>query len=863
MVALVVLGLGLAVPVAAAPPAACPVEDALQTGPDGWTRISAPEFATGETSITSYAVDEMRPERLFASNGISLASSRDGGCTWREATLPDERLSVLETLAPSENGAVARRHLIDVQLPYIAASTVWALGYADVATSTAPVVEPRVLVSGDGGLTFSLRNGQLPSVARPIALRPGLAPLHAYLLLDETLPVARQSLWATTDGGLTWSATATGLPGFTDFAVDPFRKVVLAWDDTSLYASDDLGKTFRQLVIPARPLQVDVGPLFTSIAFANATRVDVGPWGQILGPTPDLVTSVAVGPEPGLVATSSTVDGVVIDPPLTRGNAPMVDATPEDVVLSDLTIGQTKVDGEHVLYGKSPRALYRRSIPNDYSIPPPPKRDIVVKRRLPPPPGKPSLEPAGGVVTLRPGERRRVGYDLVLPPAPTPLDVYFMTDSTGSMRDAIGAVQDGVQDIVDDLTAAGIDLHFGVADFRDYPQTPNGDEGVEGTYPYKRHRAVGPVNGDLGDALGSITTGGGNGDDSALEAVYQAVTGAGRDGVTADIAPGQGAEFRADALKVVLVASDDEMREPAVTEPWNAGPSMDTVIDTLNEHGVEVVGIRVDSGAGGGNPRAQMEELARGAGSLAPEGGIDCDGDDEPDLDEGDPLVCDFSSSDESIAPAFINMLRGLKDFADVHVGVRGPRDVVRHLGDTTFEHVNVKALNSFDVPVEYACTPPRYGTDTPVTISGVLRGETLVSGTATIRCLAPVVAPVIPPVIPREPPRPPRAVAAPPPPPPQPNPNMNPNPNPNPQAQGQGGMATQEDQQQQLALADNDITEDEELAFSAIDESEDVAPSATLLAGVLVACAAAGTQLHLARRVRTATNPSRPGARP
>lgn len=857
--ALLLGALCVAVPATAAP--ACAVTGAIRTGSDGWTRIAAPAFSVGGDAMTTYAVDEMRPDRLFATNGVSISSTRDGGCTWTEAALPPEQLAGLGPLG-GESGGVVQRRLLDLRLAGVSSSTVWAAALNEVANGATPLVEPRVLVSDDGGRTFTARTTGLPRFGRPVALRVGLTPLTAYLLVQEDVPTSRRTLYLTTNAGSLWTEVATGLPALADFAVDPFRRVLWGWNDQALFQSADSGKTWQRVQTPAAPVAVDVAPMFTAIALANGERFDVAAIGVMRSTVPEHLTSVTAGSEYGLVAASSVVAGVTVEPPLRVPGRRTVDVTPDDVSLSRLNLAQVTVGGEYVLYGFSPRGIFRRALPYDFAIPPPPKPVVTVKKRLPPPPGKPALRPGGSLVTLKPGEKRTVPYDLVLPPTPTPLDVYFMTDSTGSMAGAIAAVQASVQDIVDDLTAAGINLHFGVADFRDYPQAPADST----TYPYKRRRAVGPVNDDLADALASITTGGGNGDDSALEAVYQAVTGAGRTGLTATIPPGEDAEFRRDALKVVLVASDDEMRDPSPTEPWNAGPSKEAVIQALVENDVEVVGIRVDSGPGGGNPRPEMEELAEGAGSVAPPGGVDCDGDDEPDIDEGEPLVCDFTSSDDSIAPAFINMLRGLRDLADVHVGVNGPRDVVRHLGDTTFESVNVKALNTLPVPVEYACTPARYGTDTPVTISGSLRGATLVSTTATVRCLAPrKAAPVIPPVVPKPPPPPLRAAAVAPPPPPQPNPNVNPNPNPNPQAQGQGGLAAEENQQHQLALADNELPEDEELAFSALDTRNDVTPAVTLVAGMLVACAAAGTQLHLARRTRLATNPSRTprGARP
>ena len=861
--ALVLAALSLAVPAHAAP-VSCPVEGAVRTGPDGWTRIAGPVFPAGGDTMTSYAVDEMRPERLFATNGVGISSSRDGGCTWIGATLPEEELSALTPLG-GESGGVSQRKLLDVTLPFVAASTVWAYGITDVAVGGGtPMAQPRVLLSADGGRSFALANGTtapLPRFGRPVALRTAASPLEAFLLMDESVPVETRSLFRTTNGGVEWTRLPALPAEFTDVAVDFFRGVLWAWNDSGLFQTADNGVTWVQIGTPAPPVRVDVATLFTTIVLQNGARLDfVGARRVLMLPAPDLVTSVTAGPELGMVATSSVTDGVQLDPPLRIQNRKPIDVTPEDVTLSDLNLGQSKLDDKYVLYGFSPRALYRRAIPDDFDIPPPPIPVVVLEKAVPPPPKKPFLRPAGGIVTLKPGEARKVTYDLVLPPTPTPLDVFFMTDSTGSMRDAIGAVQEGVQDIVDDLSAAGIDLHFGVADFRDYPQQPNDSA----TYPYKRHRAVGPIDDDLADALAGITTGGGSsdGDDSALEAIYQAVTGAGRDGLTADIPAGQGAEFRKDSLKVVLVASDDEMRDPGPAAPYNAGPTKDTVIDALNDNGVEIVGIRVKTSSA--DPRPEMEELAKGAGSVATAGGVDCDGDEEPDIDEGEPLVCDFSSSDDSIAPAFINMLRGIKDLADVNVGVKGPRDVVRHLGEGTFEAVNVKAFNTLPVPVQFRCTEAYFGTDTPVTISGTLRGKTLVTATATVRCLAPPPDVQIPPVIPKPPPRPLRAAAVPPPPPPQPNPNVNPNPNPNPQAQGNAGFASQEEQQSELALAENDITpgNDEELAFSMLDQRTDVTPAVTLVAGMVIACAAAGTQLQLARRTRVASNPSR-GARP
>ena len=652
MLALGVVATTFAVPAGAAP-ARCAVQGAFETGKDKWTRIAGPSFAAGGDTMTAYAVDEFDPDRLVATNGVGIASSRDGGCTWTEAAIPPEDLAVADPLG-GEDGRVAQRRLVDVAMPLVGAGTVWSIGFTEVVAGGTPLVEPRVLLSTDGGRTFAERAGGLPRFAKPLAVQ-GIGATLAFLLVEQTVPTASRALWGTTDGGTSWKQIGNTVP-YDDIAVDPFRGLVWAWNEEGLHVSRDYGMTWGSLPV-ATPLRVDVSPAFTTVAFADGTRNDyysADRWSP--APVPESLTSVAAGPVFGLVASSSVVSGVTVDPPAAVAKKPF-DVTPQDATVSDLNVMQVLVDDQFLLYAFNPRALYRRPVSRDFSAPPPPPVDVTVRPPVLPPPPKPGLRPGGTVITLKPGEKRRVPYDLVLPPTPTPLDVYFMTDSTGSMRDAIAAVQEGVQDIVDDLTRAGIDLHFGVADFRDYPQTPAGDDA---TYPYRRRREVGPIDEDLAEALESISTGGGNGDDSALEAIYQAVTGAGRTGVTASIPPGLGAQFRRDALKVVLVASDDEMREPSATEPWNAGPSKQTVIDTLVRNDVEVVGIRVSSGPGGGNPGPQMVELAEGAGSVAPAGGVDCDGDGEPDIEEGGALVCDFAGGND-IAPAFIGMLRGLK----------------------------------------------------------------------------------------------------------------------------------------------------------------------------------------------------------
>src|SRR3712207_7148900 len=54
---------------------------------------------------------------------------------------------------------------------------------------------------------------------------------------------------------------------------------------------------------------------------------------------------------------------------------------------------------------------------------------------------QPALTPERQAVTLAPGETRTLPYDLELPPTSTPLDVFFLVDTTGSTQPVIGALR--------------------------------------------------------------------------------------------------------------------------------------------------------------------------------------------------------------------------------------------------------------------------------------------------------------------------------------------------------------------------------------------------------------------------------------
>jgi hypothetical protein len=827
--------------------------------PDRWERIAAPKFADGAANVIDYSLDADTDHDLVVTNGTDIYVSSDAGCQWSQSSVP-EPLPTPPSLA-GDLTPVVRSAIRQVKMAP-AGGAVWAIGVTTLVVNGTPLAQPRVLVSTDHGASFTSAAG-LPADGEPVSIAP-LGGSVAVLLFRPTGPKATTSFYVTTDGGNSWTQTGTGLPQLTGFSIggSGASSAVWAWDNNTLYRSTDFGGHFATVsAVRGGVRTVDVATAFrrpptVTVFMTSGSRryvsVDGGRSFHVAS-APAGVTSVTHGPLAGFLVVSATQENVDVEPPTATRKAPY-DASPVEANVDNVQLSQTFTGSGFVLYAANPGALWRLRIPVSFPKPPPPPllpvhvspRSAV--RQLP------ELSPNTRLVTLRPHERRRIPYQLLLPPSPTPLDVYFMTDSTGSMAGAIHDVQESVQQIVDDLANSGIDVNFGVADFRDYVNATPPPE--MSNYPYKRRRAVGPINSELSDALQSITTGGGttDGNDSGLEALYQAGTGAGRldpldpTGSQYLIQPGQGANFRKNAVKVVLVAADDEFRHPDASNaggyisPGYPGPSLQTVESMLAGLDVHVVGIKVNTNSG--DPSADMRALAAATQTFATGDGVDCDGDGTIDVPAGAPLVCPYTpGSEDGITPAFTGLLESVRDFASVDLAVQGPRDVVRPLAPTTFRDVNVKVANRLRVPVEFRCEGARFGTDTTVDMVARIKGRELARLPVDVRCLSPAqpgplaALPALPVL----------AAAIAPPPPPAQGP-VNPNPQPNPQTQPNVGAATQEEEQSELALAEGELSgDDTTLAMSA--QRRDASGAPLFLGAAALMTAAAGCCVRLSRR--------------
>ena len=83
-----------------------------------------------------------------------------------------------------------------------------------------------------------------------------------------------------------------------------------------------------------------------------------------------------------------------------------------------------------------------------------------------------TIQPNTNVLTLDTGETLDETITVTIPKnAGTPkADVYFLADTTGSMGGVLAAVQAGANNILTTLSGLGLDLIFGVGNYKDFPR---------------------------------------------------------------------------------------------------------------------------------------------------------------------------------------------------------------------------------------------------------------------------------------------------------------------------------------------------------------------------------------------------------
>jgi predicted small lipoprotein YifL len=338
------------------------------------------------------------------------------------------------------------------------------------------------------------------------------------------------------------------------------------------------------------------------------------------------------------------------------------------------------------------------------------------------PPPRPCIE--------APREIGAVTASLSVPASLAVVDVMFVIDSSGSMRDEIDTIRARLRDVVvPGIRAAIPDAAFGVALFGEFPVVPHGPPDVR---PYQMRA---PITTDVTriEAALDASPSWGNFDDpeAAIEGLYQTITG---EGYGTPSTPGYipassgcarggtgGACFRREALPIVMLITDAPMHNgpPDVSPIANYGftpppHGYEETVSLVRALGALVLGLGA-SDPSRPSPHPHLRALARDTGSL--------DGD-------GEPLTFDIGGGGGGVGAEIVGAVQFVAsevplevdalaedlpgDSVDASLVLRGmrarsadpPGNVERIEGDTFFGVIPGTEL-TFEVVVDASGLPP------------------------------------------------------------------------------------------------------------------------------------------------------------
>ena len=838
-----------------------------------WQKVAVEAFrpvqgvATVDT-VTGYAVDADQPGTVVATNGTSIKRSTHAGCEWDDVFA----LGLQPTIDVPVSGQTARITAMAVQRGRVLAA---------VREGTGPASRPHVVGSDTGRSgSFSAADSGLPPQGAPSLIKAANDGRTVYLVLQPTSsestgpvdpgplptlpPVDSPTsggkaglLYASTDSGHTWSlrTSASDLPGgsgLDHLAIDrgnPNR--LYATSNGLLYVSQDGGADFVRVRINSEDITAveTLGPgqvvAFTRSGFAlfstdGRTFVGARTLGAVTSAayrTGDRRLAVESG---GMTALYDPVSGVTV--PLSGPRA---------------TAGSFTGDqgSQSSFHGLSGHALMR------YVDPPPPGSRVIPVSVddigvPPPPPGH--ITPAARAVQLTVGTSAVYDYTLALPKSPTPLDLFFLIDTSGSMSSYIDNLKTNINKVTHAIADAGINLQVGIGTLGTGPRpgevpTPGvstQDPTDRGPKLYELFRRIGPVDKSFAKALESVgikNQPGNNPAEAQLAALEQATWGPGIKDPSSPAAaplylvqPGQGAGWRAapGVRRIIVHATDEAFDKPAGSPVKPDGSlDFDYVIGKMNAYHVQQIGITT----GAIESRDDLSTIARGTRTFAPPGGADCG--EGVRLPAGAPLVCDTEGDFSALIG---RLVRSLQDTANVSLSASGPaHKLIRGLDAARLRAIDVTRPNTLPFRVAVTCkglSPGTYVED----VAASLRGTQVASTHLRVECLSPeAAARLLPalstlPLAPPPPPAPAAIVPAP--------PAAQPQPAPQGQTQVQTQVnpmtaaALQRQEQLQLALALQEGTElpetGTEMAMVGRRQDEEAAALALLAAAMLASSA-------------------------
>lgn len=148
-----------------------------------------------------------------------------------------------------------------------------------------------------------------------------------------------------------------------------------------------------------------------------------------------------------------------------------------------------------------------------------------------------------------------------------PIDLIFVIDTTGSMYDDIASVKSSASDIVNALDSKTNDYRVAVVDYRDYPQSPYGQPGLD--YVYKLDLPFSNDKNTIVNSINSLSLGYGmDWQESVYSALVKTMTDSNKD-------PSNASNYgwRKNVTKTIILMGDAPPHDP---EPW---PGSNTLSD--------------------------------------------------------------------------------------------------------------------------------------------------------------------------------------------------------------------------------------------------------------------------------------------
>jgi len=169
-----------------------------------------------------------------------------------------------------------------------------------------------------------------------------------------------------------------------------------------------------------------------------------------------------------------------------------------------------------------------------------------------------TIQPDTNVLTLNPGDTLDETLTVTIPKnAGTPkADVYFLADTTGSMGGVLAAVQAGANNILTALGGLGLDLMFGVGNYKDFPPaTPS---------PFSHQLDPTDIAANITAAIGTWSAiGGGDIPEGQFLALHQLAQ-----------PPGGSIGWRAGAKRIIVWFGDAPGHDPICTGVSGSGSAI-------------------------------------------------------------------------------------------------------------------------------------------------------------------------------------------------------------------------------------------------------------------------------------------------